>query len=241
MTHPRHLVALGGCGGLGRDLVARAARDGWRITVLDLPASLAAHPGDCDSRPIDLRDPDSVTAAFDGLGPIDGFVNLSGFSGPRIPLEETPLDTFDEVMTGNHRGAFLATKAALPLLRAGRDPAIVTVASGLAQAVAPGFGPYGAAKAAMVHLTKTLALELAPAIRVNAVGPAAVDTDFLRGGTGRAAREPLIDTAAYTATIPLRRMAGPADITGPILFLLGPDAAFMTGQTLWINGGAYMP
>jgi len=241
MKTQRHLVALGGSGGLGRDLTARAAYEGWRVTVLDLPASLAAHPHTGDSRAIDLRDPASVTAAFDGIGAIDGFVNLSGFAGPRKPLSETPLDTFDEVMGANHRGGFLATTAALPGLRAGTNPAIVTIASGLAQAVAPGFGPYGAAKAALIHLTKTLALELAPAIRVNAVAPAAVDTAFLRGGTGRAAQDVLIDTAAYTATIPLKRMATPADITGPILFLLGPDAAFLTGQTIWINGGAYMP
>src|SRR5690606_9489414 len=155
----RHLVALGGCGGLGRDLTARALRDGWRVTVLDLPASLGAHPPAGESRAIDLRDPASVTAAFDGIGAIDGFVNLSGFAGPRQPLCDTSLDSFDEVMGANHRGGFLATMAALPGLRAGTNPAIVTVASGLAQSVAPGFGPYGAAKAALIHMTKTLALE----------------------------------------------------------------------------------
>lgn len=241
MTTQKHLVALGGCGGLGRDLTARALRDGWRVTVLDLPTSLAAHPPTCASRAIDLCDPASITAAFDRIGAIDGFVNLSGFAGPRQPLSETPLASFDEVMGGNHRGAFLATMAALPGLRAGTNPAIVTIASGLAQSIAPGFGVYGAAKAALIHLTKTLALELAPGIRVNAVAPAAVDTAFLRGGTGRAVTDVVIDTAAYTAAIPLKRMATPADVTGPILFLLGDDAAFLTGQTIWINGGAYMP
>ncbi|WP_108484478.1 SDR family NAD(P)-dependent oxidoreductase [Oceaniglobus ichthyenteri] len=241
MTYQRHLVALGGCGGLGRDLTARAVQDGWRVTVLDLPASLAAHPPPGERRAIDLRDPASVTAAFDGLGAIDGFVNLSGFMSPNAPLETTDIDTFDEVLSGNFRGAFLAAQAAAPLLRLGRTPAMVTVVSGLAAAVRAGFGPYGAAKAAMVHMTKTLALELAPDIRVNAVAPAAVDTAFLRGGTGRAKQDNTLNLNAYTASIPLGRLAEPPDITGPILFLLGPDSAFMTGQTLWINGGGYMP
>ena len=120
---------------------------------------------------------------------------------------------------------------------------MVNVVSGLGAFVRPGYGLYGAAKAAMIHLTKTLALEAAPAVRVNAVGPAAVDTAFLRGGTGRSdeAGESSLDMDAYVRMTPLERMAVAEDVVGPIMFLLGSDSAFMTGQTLWVNGGGYMP
>lgn len=120
---------------------------------------------------------------------------------------------------------------------------MVMMVSGLAAFTRPGYGPYAACKAAMVSMTKTLALEAAPAIRVNAVGPGAVDTAFLRGGTGRSDEDeaPRLDIEAYAAMIPLRRIAVAEDVVGPTLFLLGPDSAYMTGQVLWVNGGAYMP
>jgi NAD(P)-dependent dehydrogenase (short-subunit alcohol dehydrogenase family) len=95
----------------------------------------------------------------------------------------------------------------------------------------------------MISMTKTLALESAPAVRVNAVAPAAVDTAFLRGGTGRSDEggRSSIDTAAYAAMIPLRRLAVAEDVVGPVFFMLGPDSGYVTGQVLWVNGGGYMP
>lgn len=237
------LAILGGAGGVGRVLTTRAVEKGWQVTVMDLPASLTAHPvpDGVTAVPIDINDPASVAHAFNGLGPLDGFVNLAGFMSPIRSLTETPLDTFDEVITGNLRGAFLAAQAAMPLLtKAGG--AMVNVASGLGAYTRPGFGPYAAAKAGMISLTKTLALEGAPHVRVNAVGPSAIDTAFLRGGEGRTPNNQVaIDLDAIAANTPLGRMATPEDVVGPILFLLGTDAAFMTGQVLWINGGGYMP
>ena len=80
-------------------------------------------------------------------------------------------------------------------------------------------------------------------VRVNAVAPAAVDTAFLRGGTGRSdeSGEPHVDIDAYTRMTPLQRMAQPDDISGPILFLLSEEARYITGQILWVNGGNFMP
>jgi NAD(P)-dependent dehydrogenase (short-subunit alcohol dehydrogenase family) len=240
----RRLVLLGGCGGIGRALTARAMAEGRAVTVLDLPASLDRHPvpDGVAAVPVDLRDPVSVAAAFEGLGPLSGFVNLAGYMTGLRPVEDTSLDEFDEMMSGNFRGAWLAAQAALPLLRAGGG-AMVNVVSGLAAFVRPGYGLYGANKAAMVHLTKTLALEAAPDVRVNAVGPAAVDTAFLRGGTGRSdeAGASSLNVDLYVRATPLGRLAVPNDVVGPIMFLLGPDSGFMTGQTLWVNGGGYMP
>ena len=120
---------------------------------------------------------------------------------------------------------------------------MVNIVSGLASNVRPGYGIYGASKAALNNLTKALALDAAPTVRVNAVGPAAVDTAFLRGGTGRSDENEAVslNVDQYVNITPLARLAVPDDIVGPVMFLLGPDSAFMTGQTLWVNGGGYMP
>jgi NAD(P)-dependent dehydrogenase (short-subunit alcohol dehydrogenase family) len=88
-----------------------------------------------------------------------------------------------------------------------------------------------------------LALEHAPRASANAVAPGAVDTAFLRGGTGRSdeRNSSTLDIAACSAAIPLRRIAVVDDIVGPIMFLPGTQSKYMTGQTLWVNGGAYIP
>jgi len=244
----RRLAVLGGAGGIGRAMVARAVAEGWRVTVFDLPASLARHavPDGVRAIPVDGSDAASVTRAFAAVaeeGGLEGFVNLAGFASPLNRLEATEPAIWDEVVTGNLRTAFLSARAALPLLARGDAPAMVLMVSGLGAFTRPGYGPYAACKAAMVSMTKTLALEAAPTIRVNAVGPGAVDTAFLRGGTGRSEEDqPLrLDVAAYSNAIPLKRIAVAEDVVGPTLFLLGPDSAYMTGQVLWVNGGAYMP
>lgn len=249
MADARRIAVLGGAGGIGRALVARLVEDGARVAVLDLPSSLGRHPPSAGvvSVPVDLRDEASVGAAFarlaEALPALDGFVNLAGFMSPRRPLAEVGTETLDEVLAGNLRGAVLSARQALPLLLAGEGASLVHVASGLAQHVRPGFGPYAMAKAGMIALTKTLALEAAPRVRVNAVCPGAVDTAFLRGGTGRSDEDaaPDIEIAAYVAAIPLARLAEPRDVVGPIRFLLSAESDYMTGQCLWINGGAYMP
>jgi NAD(P)-dependent dehydrogenase (short-subunit alcohol dehydrogenase family) len=254
MDQPRRIAVLGGSGGIGRVLVARLLAGGARVTVLDMPASLDRHPvpAGVAAIPVDLADDASVAAGFDRLEvecpALDGFVNLAGFMSPRQPLTEVPAAVIDEVWAANLRGAVLAATRVLPLLVAGQNASMVQVSSGLAQHVRPGFGPYAIAKAGLIALTKTLALEAAPRVRVNAVCPGAVDTAFLRGGTGRSdegqsggGAGPALDMAAYVAAIPLARLAQPEDVVGPILFLLSADSAYLTGQCLWINGGAYMP
>ncbi|MCY0151144.1 SDR family oxidoreductase [Hoeflea alexandrii] len=148
---------------------------------------------------------------------------------------------FDEITGGNLRGAFLAAKAALPLMAHGSS--VVMISSGLASNVRPGYGAYSVSKAGVIAMTKVFALENAPRVRFNAVAPGLVDTAFLRGGTGRSQEdhEAIVNLEAYRAATPMQRLALPEDVVGPVEFLLSPASSFMTGQVLWVNGGGYMP
>ena len=171
---------------------------------------------------------------------------LVGFTiTPPVAVEAVLPAQWDEVIAGNLRSAYLVARAALPMLRKGRAPAIVNVSSGLGFNVLHGFGPYAAAKAGLVGLTKALATEGAPVIRANAVAPSAIETAFMRGGTGRGNEDPAAAAwfkgGDYGKLFPLGRLANVEDVVGPILFLLGPAARFMTGQTLHVNGGRITP
>lgn len=237
----RRIALLGGAGGIGRVLATELGQAGDRVITLDLAGSLDRH-GVKDGIAIDVTDEASVTSAFAALdGQIDGFVNLAGYNTALTPLAEMETGYFDDILNANLRGAFLAARAAAPLLSEGGS--MVNIASGLASHVRPGYGAYAASKAAVIAMTKTMALELAPKIRVNAVAPGLVDTAFLRGGTGRSEEsgDSIVNLEAYKAMTPLARVATPEDVTGPIRFLLGRDSQFMTGQVLWVNGGGYNP
>lgn len=243
------IAVVGAAGGIGRALVHALLAGGCAVVALDLPASLerGALPDAVAAHPLDATDADAVAAAFAAVAKeaegLDGFVHLAGFTAPRARVEETDEATWHEVMDGNLSSAFLCARAALPLLRRGsRSCSAVFTSSGLGVKPAPGYGPYAASKAGLIALVRLLAAEAAPDVRVNAVAPAAVDTPFLTGGTGRAAAEGLrFDRAAYERTVPLARMAEPEDVAAAILFLLGPAASYLTGQTLHVNGGLLMP
>jgi 3-oxoacyl-[acyl-carrier protein] reductase len=245
----RRLCILGGCGGIGRSLVAAALKAGDDVAVMDLASAVARHPPPQGVLTIEIdgADEGSVTQAFgkveNAWGALDGFVNSAGFVIEKRRLADTPAGEFDSTITGNLRTTFLVSKAAMQLLEKGTAPSMVNIASGLGAFIRPEYGPYAAAKAGMIALTKTLALEHAPRVRANSVAPGPVDTAFLRGGTGRSDEDKAltINVDAFNALIPLRRIAVPDDVTGPVMFLLGPQSGYMTGQTLFVNGGAYMP
>lgn len=239
----KRVAVAGGCGGIGRAVVAALREAGAEVAVLDLARSIEAHPVPSGVKAIalDAAAEDSVAAAFRALGSLEGFVNLVGFTPRLEPLGKMSAQTWDDAVAGNLRAAFLLAKHALPLLRASGNGALVNVSSQLALRAAVGYGPYAACKAGIISLTKTLAVEEAPRVRANAVAPAAVDTEFLRGGTGRDPRELHIDLDAYVKMIPLGRVAQAPDIAGPVLFLLSPASAYMTGQVLYVNGGMVTP
>jgi NAD(P)-dependent dehydrogenase (short-subunit alcohol dehydrogenase family) len=135
-------------------------------------------------------------------------------------------------------GFLRLARAAAPHLREGTDPRIVAVSSFVAHAYRPGFPVFpasAAAKAGLEALVKALAIELAPAITVNAVAPG-----FVRKDAGAHVALSLAGMQERAQWIPLGRIAEPADIAAAIAFLAGPDAAYITGQVLHVDGGLVM-
>jgi len=245
------LVVIGGCGGMGRALVQASAARGLEVTVLDLERScrLAGPIAGVELVACDVSSEEQVQSAFAGIaqrwGRIDGLVNLAGYTGERIPVEKMSTQEWDSIVGTDLRGMFLVARAAAPLLRAsarqGRAPAAVLISSTFGVRVPHvGYGPYAASKAGVINLIRALATEWAPEIRVNGIAPGVIDTAFLTGGTGRDTKHTGIDLQKFVAGVPLGRLGAPADIAGPVLFLLGPAASYISGQTVHVNGGSYM-
>lgn len=172
-----------------------------------------------------------VQAAFGGL---DGFVANHGI----WPLAETPLsamapERWRDTLRVNLDSLFLTTRAALGLMPG--EGRIVMVASTAGQRGEANHADYAASKGAMISLVKSLAIECAPRITVNAVAPGWVDTEMCAATFAEPLRRQAIE-----ATIPLGRVASADDIAGPILFLLSDLARHVTGEILNVNGGSVL-
>ncbi len=246
------IAVVGGCGGFGSALVKDCLLREHRIALLDLPASLERHgaPDGVElALPVDATDETSLQSAFgeigDRWGAIDALVFLVGFTMiPPTRLEDVDADAWDNIQIGNLRSAHLTANAALPLLKASGEAAIVTISTSLAYATLPGFGPYSAAKAGLIGLTKALALENAPWLRANSIAPTASLTPFVAGGTGRGGEDADLDWfdhQSHARNFPLGRLCEPEDVIGSVLFLAGPASSYLTGQVIHLNGGKLMP
>jgi 3-oxoacyl-[acyl-carrier protein] reductase len=207
------------------DRVAEAVRaEGVRAAIL---------PGDvgqvADARAL-------VEKTVEALGRIDILINNAGIF-PRVGFLDAEEADFDRVIGVNLKGTyFCAQAAARAMARAGTGGAIVSLASQAISGSSPRGAHYAASKGGIVSLTRALALELAPlGIRVNAVAPGLTDTAQPRYGSSEE------ELAQRALTIPLGRMARPEEIAEAIVFLVSPRAAYMTGQTVHVNGGTLMP
>ncbi len=250
-------LVTGGCGGIGRAYVAGLLANGCRVAVVDLAASLAAHPvpegvvGIAADARDDAATARAVEEAAEALGGLDVFAFITGMNAAVQPIEAMAMAAIREVLEINLLSAFAATRAALPHLRKSGAGAAVYVASGLHAFVEPGFSAYSASKGGLVSLMKVVAREGAPGVRANAVAPGAVETAFLSGGLSRGGTESgpggIVrqfgeeGARKMIATIPLGRIAQPEDVAAPMLFLSGPASQFMTGQVLYVNGGRFAP
>ena len=248
---PLRAIVTGSAGGLGAAVAERLVTDGGRVVLLDLAEEVlrtAARLGPA-ARGIraDISDETSVakaiTAAVVWLGGIDLIVSNAGIGGPATTVEETDVAAFRRVLDVNLVGTFLVARAAVPVMRAGgRGGAIVNMGSLFGQQAVPALAGYCASKAGIALLTQTLALELADAgITVNTIAPGNMDApmheeelEFRAAERGTTVEE---ERARVRATIPLGRHGTGADVGGVVAWLASPDASYVTGQTIAVNGG----
>ncbi|MGW9414482.1 SDR family NAD(P)-dependent oxidoreductase [Arthrobacter cupressi] len=175
-----------------------------------------------------------VRAAIHMLGGIDVAVNAAGVAGFAV-LEEINEHRWREVLDTNLSGTFYVSREAGLHMRSSGGGAIVNVASDLASMGVPGLAPYCASKAGVVGLTRALALELAPDVRVNVVCPGPIDTPMLRAGLA-AEDDPLEALRLKESTVPLNRLADPREVAAAIYFL-AVDGTFATGTSMAFDGG----
>jgi 3-oxoacyl-[acyl-carrier protein] reductase len=227
----RTAVVSGAGSGMGRATAQLLLDEGWTVIALDQePGPLADSSGEARQFQVDVADRSQVGVALEkGLESgqsIDLVANIAGIYPPST-LQDFTAERYRRIFDVNVLGVLNVAAEAFGYLD--RGASIINFASVDAFAVSPGQLLYGASKAAVVMLTKELAVELAPhGIRVNAIAPGWVDTPG-NEATGR--------MAAAAAAIPLGRVAQPAEIARWVLLLAGPDAAFMTGETLVLSGG----
>jgi len=171
-----------------------------------------------------------VSAAVDRLGRIDVVVNNVGGTRPG-PLLEVSEGSFERALSWNVTTAFNMTQAAVPHLLDSDGAAVVNISSAAGRHASRGFTAYGTAKAAMIQLTRHLAAELAPRIRVNSIAPGAIATEALAGILTEDLEE------AMVAGTPLRRLGMVDDVAAAAVYLCSPASSYVTGQVLPVDGG----
>ncbi len=240
----RVVLVTGGSRGIGRAIAQDLGKAGAEVAVgyvhdrkaaeslvselIGTGASGRAFRADL-SRPPEVRR--LLARVGSWRGRLDGLVTCGGiYRGATV--EGTPASEWEEVLRVDLIGSFETVREALPLLRAGRDPAVVTISSVLGSHPAIGGVAYQAAKAGVEQMTRVLARELAPAVRVNGVAPGFIRTDLNRGGH----EDPHYHRFVSEGT-PLGRWGEPEDVGPAVRFLLGPGSRNVTGVVLGVDGG----
>lgn len=230
--HQRRILITGAASGIGRRTALLFAAEGAALTLLDCNAEgLAELARETRGLAIgaDVTDEASVAHAVErgaaAMGGVDGVVNAAGIV-IRGPVLEVGVAEWRRVIEVNLTGIYIVVRCCLPWLARATGATIVNIASGQGLLPdRPDMTAYAASKGGVVTLTRALAAELAPAIRVNSICPGMVDTPMTADGPR--------DVTPYA----LKRIADPLEIAHAILFLTGPESSFVTGAALAIDGG----
>ena len=244
----RVALVTGGSRGIGRAICVALARRGATVAVnyasredaaLETAALVEQAGGKAVTTGFDIGDPEAVTEAIKRLGKelggLDILVNNAGIAINGLLLRFKD-EQWQKVMDVNLRGAFVASRAAASLLLKARDSGrIINVSSVVGEMGNAGQAAYAASKAGLIGLTKSLARELAPrGVCVNAVTPGYIETDMTAAELPPEQRDKLL------GQIPLARIGTPEDVGAVVAFLAGPEASYITGEVLRVNGGLLM-
>lgn len=252
----RVILVTGGGNGIGRAICDEVAYHGGAVAVADVDSDAASAAAAALTRDgaealaitVDVGDGMSVDRMVDVVteryGCIDGLVNNAAIYATvavmRAPYDRISERDWDEMMRVNLKGTWLCSRAAARVMRAQRRGSIVNVSSGTAFKGTPGLIHYVTSKAGVLGFTRSLARELGPyRIRVNCIAPGATDSRSRdqQVEDGASDRD---DAEGWTPDRALARREFPRDIVGSALFLLSDMSAFVTGQTLVVDGGSYL-
>jgi NAD(P)-dependent dehydrogenase (short-subunit alcohol dehydrogenase family) len=244
MHNEKIVIVTGGSSGIGRAAALRFARQGHKVLVTGrragpLKEAVAEHPNivgfvaDAASAEDARR---TVAKAVDLWGRVDALINNAG-AGAILPLADTTADRMMDIFSVNVFGPSLLASAAVPHLSETRGT-IINMSSTFGHKPAAGLSHYAASKAALEHLTRCWALELAPlGIRVNAVAAGPTESGALTGMMGLTSEQAAAVKEQERARIPLGRRGIPEDVAEWIVRLAGPAADWTTGQIIAIDGG----
>ncbi len=239
-------IITGAAGGIGKGVASQLAADGHAIVISDVRGDAAQATAQAfvaqGVRAIgvqaDITDAAAcagmMQAAMENFGRIDVFVNSAGISAPKPTLDVTP-EEWRRMIDIQLTGAFLSSQAAgRAFVQQGCGGCIVFISSINAEAAFPMRTAYACAKSGVLMLTKTLAIEWAArGIRVNAVGPSHTETEMTQQNIARG----MIDVETIKRRIPLGRLARVEDVANAVSFLCSDKASFITGHSLYVDGG----
>ena len=237
-------VVTGSGSGMGRSIAERFAREGARVAVWDLNGegaqetvnNITGAGNEGLAITADCSDKDQIKAAAEqtraAFGPVSILVNNAGIS-PFAKFKEMDEELWDRVIRINLKGPMLCIKEILPDMLAAKWGRVINITSSSMQNGSYNHAAYVSSKGGLFGLTKALALELGrTGVTFNVVPPGSIDTPMFRG-TG-------IDGEAYGKTLPVGRVGTGEDIAAACSYLASPDAGYITGQTISVNGGRYM-
>jgi 3-oxoacyl-[acyl-carrier protein] reductase/2-deoxy-D-gluconate 3-dehydrogenase len=242
-------IVTGAAGTIGRSIADRLAKNGASVVIADVNIDganeLSAElPGSMACR-IDISSQDSteagVAAVMARYGRVDILINNAGVNTHkhRVNIDQFPLEEWDRITSIDLDGLFLMSKAALqPMLAAGRGGRVVNIASVLGLAAMRLQSPFTAAKAGIIHMTRSMALELGPqGVTTNAIAPGSIMSEGTRALFYGADGSFSARTAEFMAHLPLGRPGTAEEIGEAVLFLVSPGAGYINGQVLAVDGG----